>query len=107
MQNDHISIIGLTETKLKQNYSMFNFKQFSDNFSFYFNNDFTLPNGLGVGLIISKAYSKYVQKHYGYKGHVIYVDLFMKGHIKLRIIQAYLHANLNSNRNDVEDVHKY
>jgi len=66
-----------------------------------------LPNGSGFGLIIAKEYSKYVQKSYGYKGRVIYVDLFMKGRIKLRIIQVYLHTSLSGNRKEIEDVHSY
>ncbi|CAJ0893772.1 6198_t:CDS:2 [Entrophospora sp. SA101] len=52
-------------------------------------------------------YSKYVQKAIGYQGRVIYLDLFMKGHIKLRIIQVYLQANFTGNKKEITDLHHY
>ena len=64
-------------------------------------------HGSGVGLIVSNSYSKYIQKSNGYKGRVIYIDLFMKGNVKLRIIQTYLHANFTGNRAEIEDLQRY
>jgi hypothetical protein len=63
--------------------------------------------GSGVGIIISNDYNKYIHRHKGYKGRVYHVDLFMKGHVKMRIIQTYLHANIANNRSDIEDIHSY
>jgi Endonuclease/Exonuclease/phosphatase family. len=51
--------------------------------------------------------TKYIHRHKGYKGRVYHVDMFMKGHVKLRIIQVYLHASISNNRKNIEDIHKY
>src|SRR6185437_8076271 len=106
IKSDHISIMGLSETKLRPNQSRFIYKHI-DAYSFYFNNDSDSVHGSGVGLIVSNSYSKYIQKSNGYKGRVIYIDLFMKGNVKLRIIQTYLHANFMGNRAEIEDLQRY
>src|ERR1700722_15017647 len=107
MELEHISILGLSETKINKSHSKFVFKEYSNRFTTYFDNDSLIPLGSGVGIIISNDYAKFVHTHKGYKGRVYHVDLFMKGHIKLRIIQVYLHANTTGNRNDIEDIHTY
>lgn len=56
IKSDHISIMGLSETKLRPNQSRFIYKHIDD-YSFYFNNDSDSVHGSGVGLIISKSYS--------------------------------------------------
>src|SRR5437764_10770281 len=42
---------------------------------------------------MKKHIAQHVQSIKGYKGRLIYADLFMKGWIKLRIIQIYVHAS--------------
>ena len=106
IRSNHISIISLSETKLRPNQSHFIYKHIDD-FSFYFNNDSDSVHGSGVGLIVSNSYSKYIQKSNGYKGHVIYIDLFIKGNVKLRIIQTYFHANFTGNHAEIEDLQCY
>src|SRR6185437_14053572 len=71
---DHISIMGLSETKLRLNQSRFIYKHIDD-YSFYFNNDSDSVHGSGISLIISNSYSKFIQKSNGYKEHIIYINL--------------------------------
>src|SRR3989440_5523418 len=89
---DNINIMGLSETKLIPTASKYIFKN-NQHYKAYFNNDSTSPTGSDVGIIIDNSYAKYIQKIEGYKGRMIYIDLFMKGRIKLRIIQVYLPAS--------------
>ncbi|RIA86229.1 Endonuclease/exonuclease/phosphatase, partial [Glomus cerebriforme] len=105
MSINNIDILGLSETKLIQSKARHIYKK-QKNYNSYFNNDSINPSGSGVGIIISKNYDKYVQKYNGYKGRVIYVDLFMQGNMKLRIIQVYLNANFGD-RDEVLTTHKY
>ena len=103
---DHISIIGLSETKVSHSQSRFIYKS-TNNYTTYFDNDSSSPMGSGVGFIISNDYTKFVHRHNGYKGRVYHVDMFMKGHVKLRIIQVYLHASISNNRKNIENIHNY
>ena len=105
-EHDHISIIGLSETKISRSQSKFIYKQLPKHTTF-FDNDSSTPMGSGVGMIISNDYAKFIHRHYGYKGRVYHVDFFMKGHVKLRIIQVYLHASISNNRKNIEDIHNY
>src|SRR5579871_1017736 len=101
-----IDIMGLSETKLSRinsRYIMRNSSQFVQ----FFNNDSDTPNGSGVGILISKDYAKYVHTCKGFKGRVIYIDLFMKGRVKIRVIQIYLHATTSNNRKNIEEIYKY
>jgi exonuclease III len=106
LELEHISVIGLSETKIPKSQSKFIYKHLP-NFTTYFDNDSVSPMGSGVGIIISNDYNKYIHRHKGYKGRVYHIDLFMKGHVKMRIIQTYLHANISNNRSDIEDIHSY
>src|SRR5579864_5718191 len=63
--------------------------------------------GSGVGIILSREYARYVHRFSSYKGRVIYVDLFMKGRVKLRVIQLYSHANFTGTRNSVTELNNY
>ncbi|RIA84611.1 Endonuclease/exonuclease/phosphatase [Glomus cerebriforme] len=100
----HISILGLSETKLSNRVAPYIFKK-SSNYKLYSHNLDNNINGAGVGLLLSKEMDKYVHKHEAYKGRIIYVNLYMKGHIKLRIIQIYLHATTTGNHPDIEDIY--
>ncbi len=51
---------------------------------------------VGVGLIIYRKWCLYVQHTFLQNDRFIYVDLFFKGHIKVRIIVVYVHANPNA-----------
>ncbi|RIA79717.1 Endonuclease/exonuclease/phosphatase, partial [Glomus cerebriforme] len=106
MDLHHISILGLSETKLSNSVAPYIFKK-SSNYKLYSHNTDNNINSSGVSLLLSKEMDKYVHKHESYKGHIIYVDLFMKGHIKLRIIQIYLHATTTGNRPDIEDIYEH
>src|SRR5688500_14768491 len=104
MKINNIHIMGLSETKLSHQRSKLIYKR-NENYDAFFNNDGD-NHSTGVGIIISKQYAKYVHRSKGYKGRVIYVDLFMKGKVKLRIIQVYMHANFNQ-KNDIIDLQNY
>ncbi len=47
----------------------------------------------GVGLIIHRRWCPYIQSTYLQNDRFIYVDLYFKGHIKVRVIVIYLHAD--------------
>ena len=106
MKIDHIGIMGLSETKLSQQCSKHIYTR-NQHYDAYFNNDGD-QHSTGVGIIVSKQYLKYIHRAIGYKGRVLYIDLFMKGRIKLCIVQVYLHANFNNNnKKEILDLHAY
>src|SRR6266540_6601411 len=47
----------------------------------------------GVGLIINRKWCHYIQNTFLHHDRYIYVDLFFRRHIKVRIIVIYIHAN--------------
>ena len=95
IETHKINIMGLSETKLSSRAAEFINKHPSPYISWW-NCDDKNKDGTGVGIIMDKHTSKFVQKVSGekdYKGRILYVDLYMKGHSKLRVIQTYIHAN--------------
>src|SRR5437764_323906 len=70
----------------------------------FFDNSSDHPNGSGIGLIISKQFSKHIHKIESFKGRLISADMFFKGHIKMRIIQIYIHAN-TTQREEIEELY--
>ena len=102
MSINNISIIGLAETKLTDKLSKHIYKN-NPNYVAYFNNNNEHPMGTGVGLIFSKEYANKIHKVQGYKGRIIYADIYFKGNTKIRIIQVYLHANFTGNRIPIEE----
>src|SRR5256885_15526218 len=70
-------IFGLSETKLKSVISKHLFKH-QDCYRWWNCNDDS-PASSGVGLIIKKYIATFVQSVYGYKGCVIYANLYLKG----------------------------
>ena len=50
----------------------------------------------GVGLVLHRKWCPYVQNTFLHSDQFIYVDLFFKGNIKVRIIVVYLHADLTA-----------
>src|SRR2546430_7082000 len=101
---DHIDIIGLFEIKLNKTASKYIFRN-NKHYKAFFNNDSDSPMGSGIGIIISNEYAKYITKVYSYKGRLIYIDLHMKGKIKLRIIQVYLPASTSGLREYTLDLY--
>src|SRR5437868_6196749 len=73
-----INIMGLLETKLRNRTGKFIFKNNSNYTSFFHNNKDNV-NSIGVGLVVSSDYARYITKTGGYKGRVIHLDLFLKG----------------------------
>src|SRR6266498_4490787 len=47
----------------------------------------------GVGLVLYRKWCSFVQNTFLHSDRFIYVDLFFKGNIKVRIIVVYLHAD--------------
>jgi exonuclease III/ribonuclease HI len=106
MKINNINILGLSETKLQDKKAKCIYKN-NKHYKAFFNNNSNNINGSGVGIIIDNNYSRYIQNKGGFKGRVIYLDMFLKGHIKIRIIQIYLQANFTGTRNEIQDIHRY
>jgi len=81
--------VSLTETCHKSD--QFYKNKHDPNFSSYWST--TINTHAGVGLLIKRSWSNYVQKTFLENDRFIYVDLYLCGHIKLRIFSIYLHAN--------------
>src|SRR5215216_1113456 len=95
--------VSLTETchKSDQNYK----NKFDPNFSSYWSTP--INTHAGVGLLIKRTWSNYVQRTFLENDRLIYVDLFLAGHIKLRVFSIYLHASRStSTKNDRLKLHK-
>ena len=95
IETHKINIMGLSETKLSSRAAEFINKNPSP-YTSWWNCDDRNKEGTGVGIIMNKHTAKFVQKvscEKDYKGRLLYIDLYMKGHSKLRIIQTYIHAN--------------
>src|SRR5688572_4973478 len=104
---NNIDFFGLSETKISNTAAKFAFKKYNNNFTSFFNNDTSSTSGSGVGIIVSNEYAKYIHKVHAYKGRIIYIDLFMKGRIKIRIFQIYLPATSTGMRDYTTDLYKY
>ena len=103
----NIAVMGLAETKLTNKAAKYIYNN-NNSFQFLYNNKATSPLSQGVGLLISNEYAKFIQKSGGYNGRVVYIDLFLKGRMKVRIIQVYLHANFHSEfKLEIEKTHRY
>ena len=103
MKQNDIAIMGLSETTLQNKNSKFLYKNNTE-YDAFFDNSSDHPNGSGVGLIISKQFSKHIHKIESFKGRLISADMFFKGHIKIRIIQIYIHAN-TTQREEIEELY--
>ena len=104
MTFNNVSIMGLAETNINNREAKFIYKN-NPKYTAYFDNSSNQIRGLGVGIIVSNEYAKFIHKVQSYQGRLIYIDMFMKGHIKLRIIQVYLHANFMGTHDAVKDIH--
>ena len=78
IESNNIDIMGISETKLTSRTAEFILKNYDDYLSWW-NCDDSNQAGSGVGLIMKKHIAQYVQSVKGFKGQLIYTDLFMKG----------------------------
>src|SRR2546429_7465232 len=86
-----IDILGFSHTGLtkKQSKHAFTYSQFND-FQPYFAAA-TDPSYQfsGVGFLVKSSFAKYINQSGHWNGRVLYIDLFLKGKTRLRIIQIY------------------
>src|SRR5207244_12461218 len=92
MNFNKIQILGVSETNLNEQSSKLIYKN-NKQYASYFTSNSNQVRGSGTGIIIEQQYNSYVRRHNCYKGRVIYIDMYMKGKYKLRIIQTYINAN--------------
>ncbi len=89
MNNHNIDFFELTKTchpkgmKFKTPYH----PDFTSFWSLYINRH------AGVGIVLKRKWCTYIQNTYLQNDRFIYINLYFKGHIKVRIITIYIHAN--------------
>ncbi|PKY55748.1 hypothetical protein RhiirA4_475426, partial [Rhizophagus irregularis] len=89
LENQNIHICGVSETWRTQRESNLLYKNDNRYQAFFTAPPGDQAKGSGTGIIISAEYARFIQDHKGFKGRVMKVDLFMRGNIKLRVIQVY------------------
>src|SRR5947207_2488235 len=102
-----IDIFGLAYTGLtvKQAKFAFTYDIFS-NYKPFFS---SAPDNYlhsGVGILLHNSFAIYVQKTGHLPGRVLYIDLYIKGKSKLRIIQVYI-PPFNNNKDTVKKVESF
>ena len=104
MLDNEISILSISETKLRSQATSSIFKGNTEVSSWWGCND-TSPLSSGVGLILHHSVAKYVQSVKDYKGRVIHADLYLRGNTKLRIVQVYIQAHITdkASRRDIDN----
>src|SRR3954453_15543935 len=90
--HNNIDFVSLTETHHKSNI-LYKHKQNQYYTSFWSQPDPTQPFA-GVALLVSKKWDKHIVSSFTSDPRLLYVDLFLKGHVKLRIISCYIHASI-------------
>ena len=99
LQQRHYTFIGIQDTRLTTSQSTHNFK-YNKDYDFWHSPRSSSNICTGVGILIHKDYSKYVQKVYKINPRVIFVDLYFPGKKKLRIFSLYALQKLNRHLND-------
>ncbi len=56
----------------------------------------TINRHAGVGLVLHRKWCPYIQYTYLNNNRFMYIDLYFKGHIKVRIIVVYLQADITA-----------
>ena len=57
---------------------------------------------------MTKDLAKYVQRYQGFDGRVLHVDMYMRGKVKLRVIQIYSYAKqITANKQKVIRLYNY
>ena len=109
MDHHHIQLCGLSETHLQSSQAKHRLNNDSKYTAFFSSSsNFVKDKNSGVGIILTKHYARYVQSYKGYEGRALHVDMYMRGHTKLRVIQLYSHASqINDNRKKIEELHAY
>ena len=103
-----IDIFGLAHTGLtvKQAKFAFTYDIFS-NYKPFFS---SAPNNYlhsGVGLLLHNSFAIYVQKTGSLPERVLYIDLYIKGKSKLRIIQTYIPPFTTDNKETIDKVKSF
>src|SRR5687767_13486318 len=104
IENNHIDIMGVLETKLNSRAAEFMYKN-HDSYLSWWSCDNGNQFGFSVELIIKKNIAQFIQAIQGKDSRYIYADLYMTGRIKIRIIQVYIHANLEK-KNKILQLHR-
>ena len=106
MKYNKINILGISETKLNERNEKFLYHNDRKQYKSYFMSGSDKTLGLGTELLIDRKYNAYVHKHKGYKGRIYHVDMLMKNHTKLHIIQTYINAN-HTEKEQILDLFEY
>jgi exonuclease III len=72
LQDNKIQILGLAKTHLNKKQAKFYFKQFKDQYTFYYSIDKENIKSTGVGIMIRNNLNLHVIKFDSYQGRVIY-----------------------------------
>src|SRR5205823_14815054 len=103
-----IDIFGLTHTGLNVKQAKFAFTyDIFLNYKPFFS---SAPDNYlhsGVGLLLHNCFAIYVQKTGSLPGRVLYVDLYIKGKTKLRIIQIYVLPFNTDNKETIDKVKSF
>ena len=89
----NLDIIGLSETNLEPKDAKYFHKHNSAHYRYFFSKSRNQMIGCGVGLLVKNEIAKYIHHHGSYEDRLVYIDLNMKGKIRMRIIQVYMPAN--------------
>jgi len=84
-----VDICGVTETSHPQG-QKYQFPHHPEYLAFWSSH---INRHAGVGLIVHRKWCTYIQHTFLQNDRFLYVDLFFKGHIKVRIIVIYMHAD--------------
>ncbi|PKY57243.1 DNase I-like protein [Rhizophagus irregularis] len=95
LENQNIHICGVSETWRTQRESDLLYKNDNRYQAFFTAPPGDQAKGSGTGIIVSAEYARFIQDHKGFKGRVMKVDFFMRGNIKLRVIQIYGYPGYN------------
>ena len=95
MELQNIQICGISETNLNEQASKLIYKK-DPKYQAFFTGNQKKNHGSGTGIIMTKDLAKYVQRYQGFEGRVMHVDMYMRGNVKLRVIQIYSYAKHTS-----------
>src|SRR5277367_5743652 len=95
MQDNNFDVLGISESKLSSAASK-NIFQGNTEYTSWWNCLDSNHTSAGVGLIFHSSVACYVQLIRDYKGRVIYANLFLRGNIKIRLIQVYVQAHISN-----------
>ena len=91
MDLQNIQICGVSETNLNEQSSKLIYKN-DPKYQAFFTANRDNNRSSGTGIIMTKDLARYVQRYQGFNGRVMHVDMYMRGKVKLRVIQIYSYA---------------